>query len=139
MHPYSSIDTTADWKKLRFCRIYIYIYIYSTEPVEYTDCIWAKEEDNPTLEYRGYDIKESDTEIPVLLELWGNAEYPFIAIAPTSNLIRSGSTSKSPINALNRTVWHLICVQTNELCKIELLEIELFLHLTVCKQMTDVE
>ena len=30
------------------------------------------------------------------------------------------------------------CVQTNDLCWIELLEIEQFNHLTVCKQMTDV-
>ena len=29
-------------------------------------------------------------------------------------------------------------MQTNDLYKIELLEIELFDHLTVCKQMTDV-
>ena len=29
-------------------------------------------------------------------------------------------------------------MQTNDLCKIELLEIELFDHLTVCKQMTNV-
>ena len=28
--------------------------------------------------------------------------------------------------------------QTNDLCKIELLESELFVHLTECKQMTDI-
>ena len=28
-------------------------------------------------------------------------------------------------------------MQTNDLCKIELFEIEQFDHLTVCKQMTD--
>ena len=33
---------------------------------------------------------------------------------------------------------YLNWVQTNELCKIELLEIELFDHLIVCKQMTDI-
>ena len=33
---------------------------------------------------------------------------------------------------------HLNCVQTNNLSYIELSEIELFDHLTVCKQMTDV-
>ena len=31
-----------------------------------------------------------------------------------------------------------MCVQPNDLCKIEVLEIELFDHLIVCKQMTDV-
>ena len=29
-------------------------------------------------------------------------------------------------------------MQTNDFCWIELLEIELFDHLTVCKQMTDI-
>ena len=33
---------------------------------------------------------------------------------------------------------HWNCVQINDLDKIDLLEIELFDHLTVCKQMTDV-
>ena len=33
---------------------------------------------------------------------------------------------------------HLSCVQTNDLCKIELLQIKLFDHLIVWKQMTDV-
>ena len=33
---------------------------------------------------------------------------------------------------------NLNCVQTNDLCKIELLEIELFYQLTLYKQMTDV-
>ena len=54
-----------------------------------------------------------------------NVEYSFIVIIPRSTLVR-------------RTVWHLDCVQTNDLCQIEQLEIELFDHLTVCKQMTAV-
>ena len=29
-------------------------------------------------------------------------------------------------------------MQTNEYCEIELIEIELIVHFTVCKQMTDV-
>ena len=32
----------------------------------------------------GYDIKQSDGEVPVMLELWGNMEHPFIAITPMS-------------------------------------------------------
>ena len=50
----------------------------------------------------------------------GNAEYPFIAIAPRSTLAQSGSTWYNPLYGLNRT---------------ELFEIELFLHLIVCKYM----
>ena len=34
---------------------------------------------------------------------------------------------------------HLNCVLTNDLRQTELLEIELFDHLTVCKQMTDLQ
>ena len=40
---------------------------------------------------------------------------------------------------VSRIVWHLNQVQTNDLCWIELLEIELFDQSSVCKQMTDVE
>ena len=42
--------------------------------------------------FPGYDTKQSDVQIRVMLELWRNAEYPFIAIAPRSTLPRSGST-----------------------------------------------
>ena len=34
-----------------------------------------------------YDIKQSDGETPVILELWRNAKYPFIIIAPRSTLV----------------------------------------------------
>ena len=34
----------------------------------------------------GYDIKQSDSEAPVMLEFLVNLEYPFIAIAPMSTL-----------------------------------------------------
>ena len=42
----------------------------------------------PHNEWPGYDTKQSDCEITAL----GNAEYPFIAIAPRSILAHSGST-----------------------------------------------
>ena len=48
-------------------------------------------------------------------------------------LTLSDSTWKGPIYGSNRTVWYLNCVQTNDLCKIVLLEIELFDHLCVNK------
>ena len=59
--------------------------------VEYTDCISAKEYDPPT-ECPRYDIKQFDDEAPVMLGALGNAEYPFVAIAPRSLLARSSST-----------------------------------------------
>ena len=46
----------------------------------------------PRNECPGYDIKQSDGKIPVMLELWGNAEHSFIAIASRSTLTRNGST-----------------------------------------------
>ena len=63
---------------LCYPNIYIYIYILyisrtltaqSAEAVEYTDCISA-EEYNSSNECPGYDIKQSDVEPPVILELW---------------------------------------------------------------------
>ena len=39
---------------------------------------------------------------------------------------------------LKRTIWHLNCEQTDDLCWIELLGIELFDDLIVRKQVTDV-
>ena len=47
---------------------------------------------NPPNDCPGYDTKQSDGEVPAMLELMGNMEYPFIAIAPRSTLARSGST-----------------------------------------------
>ena len=48
--------------------------------------IWPSPNECPA-----YDIKQSDSEAPVL-DIWGNMEYPFIAIAATSTLTRSEST-----------------------------------------------
>ena len=62
-------------------------------------------------------------------EALGNMKYPFIAIAPRSTLAQSGSIWLGPIYGSNRTVWHFNWVQTNDLCEIELLEIELLDHL----------
>ena len=61
----------------------------SAGAVEYTDCFPAERLD-PHNECPGYDTKQSDGEDPA--GALGNAEYPFIAIAPRSILARSGST-----------------------------------------------
>ena len=58
---------------------------------EYTDCISAKGKDSPN-NCPGYDTKQSDGEVPGLLKLWGNADYPLIAIAPKPTLALRGST-----------------------------------------------
>ena len=64
-------------------------------------------------------------------------EYPFSVIGPIFTLTRSGSTWQGSINRANRTIWYLNSVQTNDMQWIKLLEIELFDHFSVCKQMTD--
>ena len=38
-----------------------------------------------------YDTKQSDGEVPGMMELGGNAEYPFNVIAPRSYLTQYGS------------------------------------------------
>ena len=62
-------------------------------------------------------------------------EYPFIAFFPGPLWPRV----VAPVRVLSmgqiEQFWHLKCVQTNYLYYTELLEIEVFDHLTVCKQM----
>ena len=52
----------------------------------------------PSNECPRYDTKQSDDEVPVMLELWENAEYPIFAIAPRSTLARNGSMSFNSCN-----------------------------------------
>ena len=77
------------------------MFAQSSEAVEYTDCFSAEELDPPQ-RVSWYNPKQSDGEVPVLLELW-SAEHPFIAIDPRSTLVQNGSTWLGPIYGLNRT------------------------------------
>ena len=65
--------------------------VQSAGDVEYTKCVTAEEQYHPN-ECPRYDSKKSDGEILVMLEVWGNVEYPFIAIIPGSTLALSSST-----------------------------------------------
>ena len=67
----------------------------------------------------------------------GNVEHPFIVIASRSTLARRGSTQQCPMYE-SKTLFDVYTVKTNDLSLIVLFEIELCLHLTVCKQMTDI-
>ena len=60
----------------------ILLVAQSAGAVEYTDC------KTPPNECPGYDTKQSDGEVPAVLELWGMRSTPFIAIAPRSTLAR---------------------------------------------------
>ena len=53
--------------------------------------------DSPN-KYPGYDTKHSDGNGSL-----GNAEYPFIAITPSSILAQNGSNWLGPIDGSNRT------------------------------------
>ena len=76
---------------------------------KYTDCISTE----------GQELL-----INVLIWWWGssnaralgNAEYTFIAIVSRSIQARSERISLSPIYGSNRMVWHLNCMQRNDLC-----------------------
>ena len=54
-------------------------------------------------------------------KLWGNGEYPYIAIDPSYTLARVVAPEK--VLSMDQIE---VCMQTNDLCKIELLEIELW-------------
>ena len=64
-----------------------------------------------TNEYPGYDMKQTDSEVLVMLELWGMLSTPSLP----STLSRRGSTLQDLIYGSYRTVSHLNCVQTNDL------------------------
>ena len=52
--------------------------------LEYTDCISAEGYDSPN-ECPGYDTKQSDSEVPVMLELWGMQSIRFLPSLPVSS------------------------------------------------------
>ena len=53
----------------------------SVGAVEYTICISAEEQNSPN-ECPGYDTKQSDGEVPVMLELWGMPNSPSLPSFP---------------------------------------------------------
>ena len=91
--------------------IYIYIYIYnscftfaqSAGTVEYTDCFSGEGYDPSPNECPGYDTKQSDGEVPAMLELWGMQSTPLLPslLGPLWHGVVA--PDKSPIYRLNRT------------------------------------
>ena len=53
----------------------------SAEAVEYTDCTTAEGQDPPD-ECPGYDTKQSDGEVPAVLELWGMRSSSSLPLLP---------------------------------------------------------
>ena len=58
--------------------------VLSAGAVEYTDCIYAEGKDCPLNECPGCDTKQSDGEVPVMLELWGMLSTPSLTSLPGS-------------------------------------------------------
>ena len=58
-----------------------YIFAQLAGTVEYTDCFSAEGGD-PRNEYPGYDTKQSDGEVPVILELWRMQSTPSLLSLP---------------------------------------------------------
>ena len=75
----------------------------------------SRGENLPPNECPDYGAKQSDGQVPVMLELWGNTEYPFIVIAPRFTL--TGVVAPDRVLSIDQIVLNR---QT------ELFEIELF-------------
>ena len=60
---------------------YIYVYVLCSCMWLYNTTALLQRSKIPTNECLGYDTKQSDGEVPVMLEL-GNVKHFFIAIAP---------------------------------------------------------
>ena len=72
----------------------------STGPGEYTDCI------------SGYDTKQSDSEAPVMLELWAMSSTPSLTLLPGSLFLGV----VTPDRVLSMCQIELFDIQTVYLC-----------------------
>ena len=68
-----------------------YLVDQSAWAVEYTDCT------------SGYDTKQSDGEVPAVLELWGMRSTPSLPLLPGPLWPGVVAPDKGPIYGLNRT------------------------------------
>ena len=76
-----------------------------------------------------YDPRQSDDEAPIILKLWGMWSTPSFPSLPGRLWPWVVAPDKGPIYGSNRTK---LCCYT----KLNRFKIELFWHLTVCKQKT---
>ena len=76
VQPYSSIKTITVGKRERSVNTslcFTSAFLQSAGVVEYTDCFSAEGYESPPRcnKCPGYDTKQSDSQVPVMLELWG--------------------------------------------------------------------
>ena len=81
---------------------------------EYTDCVSAVGYDSPN-ESPGYDIKQSDGEVPVILELWGMRStlllpslpgLPCLGVGASDIVLSIGKIELNFLLMLNWIVWN---------------------------------
>ena len=72
----------------------------SAGAVEYTDCTSTEGVRPPPATI---DTKQSDGEVPVMMELWGKRSTPSLPSLPGPLWSRVVATDKGPIYGLNRT------------------------------------
>ena len=92
--------------------------------VEYTDCISA--EGTPTNSCPGYDTKQSDGEVPVMLELWGmqsTLSLPLLQgplwprVLALDRVLSMGQKELNCVLMLNLIVWNRTVLTFNCGCK----------------------
>ena len=79
----------------------------SAGAVEYTDCTSAEGLD-PCNECPRYDTKQTDSEVPVMWELWGMQCTPSLPLLPGPIWPGVVAPDKGPIYGLNRTNYILM-------------------------------
>ena len=75
----------------------------SVRAVKYTDCTSAEGQDPPPNECPGYDTKQSDRDVPVMLELSGIRSTPLLPSLPGPLCPGVVAPDKGPMYGLNRT------------------------------------
>ena len=73
----------------------------SAGAVEYTDCFSA--EGNPHNECPGFDTKQSDGEVQIILELWGMRSNTSLLSSPDLLWLGVVAPDKGPMYGSNRT------------------------------------
>ena len=100
------------------------------EAIGHTDCNFTHSKDFPS-ECPAYDTKQSDGEAPVMLELWRMPSTPLLPLLPSLFWPRVEAPDR--VLFMGQTELFHLLAECKQITFTKLLEIELFLYLTVCK------
>ena len=108
--------------------------------------VWKKKRRNTVKsECPVYDTKQSDGEVPMMLELWGMQSTPSLPSLPgplwpgvvvPDSILSMGKIELICVLMLNRIVWNWIVFDIDTVITINWIKKELFRNLTVCKKKT---